>query len=114
MTDTSRLICSITAFIFLSLFVLVEYLPANYILERYMILTSERAVLNLISFIPIMIFFSLKTRDFGYSLLLIIVMVGQIMFVHVYADNYTIVTSSNEKKSQRKVQIYYSHDWNKA
>ncbi len=81
---------------------------------QLLILTSERAVLNLITFVPIMIFFSVKTSDSGYSLLLIIVMVGQVMFVHVYADNYTIATLSEKEKKSEKVQLHYSHYWNKA
>ncbi len=114
MTDTSRLICSITAFMFLALFILVEYLPAKFILELYVIFTSDRAVLNIIIFIPITLIVSIKIRDFGYALLLIIFMAGQIMFVHVYADNYTVATSSKQELKKEKVRIHYSHDWNKA
>lgn len=114
MTDTSRVICSITAFMFLALFVSVEHLPADYILKLYIILTSDRATLNLIIFIPIVIIFSIKTKDFGYALLLIITMTGQVMFIHVYADNYTIATSSKKETTAKDVKIYYSSDWNKA
>ena len=114
MTDTSRVICSITAFTFLAIFILVEHLPADYILQLYVILTSDRAILNLIIFIPIMIILSIKTKDFGYALLLIIIMTGQVMFVHVYADNYTIATSSKQETTTKDIKIHYSSSWNKA
>jgi len=114
MTDTSRVICSITAFMFLGLFVLVEYLPADFILQLYVILTSFEAILNLIIFIPIVIILSIKNSDFGYALLLIIFMSGQVMFVHVYADNYRVATSSKQEFKKKNIQYHYSLHWNKA
>lgn len=114
MTDTSRIICSITAFIFLAFFLLVEYMPADYILELYILLTSDRAILNMILFMPIMIFLSIKSRDFGFALFLIIFITGQVMFVHVYADNYRIITSFEGEQKTNKTRVHYSRDWNKA
>lgn len=114
MTDTSRLICSITALLLLALFLLVEYLSANFILKLYIVSTSDRAILNMILFIPIMLFLSIKSRDFGFALFLIILITGQVMFVHVYADNYTIATSFEKNIKTNKTRIHYSRDWNKA
>ena len=113
MTDLSRFICSITAFMFLALFVSIPYLPANLILELYVFFTQKILVLEMITLIPLVIFFGVKDKEWSYALFLIIFMTGQIMFVHVYADNYTIATSKKIEKSQ-KTMVRYSQNWNKA
>jgi len=113
MKDSSQLICSITAFLFLALFVSIEYLPATWVLQLYIILTSKITVFEMIGFIPVAIFYSIKDKDFGISLLLIIFMTGQTMFVHVYADKYTIATTQQNEKPV-KMKSYYYPNWNKA
>ncbi len=114
MTDKSRIICSITAFIFLALFVAIKYLPATWVLQLYIFATHQVAINMMVLFIPFMIYLSIIETNFGYSLFLIIIMAGQVMFVHVYADNYTIATSPQKEKATNKVKTHYSINWNKA
>ena len=68
----------------------------------------------MILLIPFLLYLSITEKNFGYSLFLIISMTGQVMFVHVYADNYTIATSPQKEKATNKVKVHYSINWNKA
>lgn len=110
MTDQGKIICSITAFSFLGLFISIPYLPANWVLELYVFMTQEVVAVVIISLIPVMIYFGIKDKEWGYALFLIIVMTGQVMFVHVYADNYHIAKTETPKP----LKIHYHAHWNKA
>ncbi len=114
MTDKSRIICSITAFLFLALFVSIKYLPATLVLQLYIIATHQVAITTMILLMPIMVYLSITDKDFGYSLLLIIFMAGQVMFEHVYADNYQLAVSSNIEKVKKTKVHHYDPNWNKA
>ncbi len=107
MTDKSRVICSITAFTVLAFFMTIEYFPADLILQIYIAVTSEIAIYELIGLAPLMLFFSVKEHDFGYVLLLIILMSGQVLFVNVYADTYQIETSPETQKPVENNRVFY-------
>lgn len=113
MTDTSRLFCAMTAFIFLGLSVSVEYLPATFIIKLYGFFTQKVVVLEMIALIPLVLFWGIKDKDWGYALFLIIFMTGQVIFVNVYADNYSLSKNAVNKKPKKAVDHYYPH-WNKA
>jgi len=67
----------------------------------------------MICMIPVMLFFAVKEKEWGYPLFLIIIMLGQIMFVHVFADTYKIA-SEERIQWKEKIEIkYYPHS-NKA
>ena len=107
MTDKSRLICSITAFTILTFFMTIEYFPADLILQIYIAVTSEIVIFEMIALAPLLLFFSIKERDFGNILFLIILMFGQIMFVNVYADQYQIEISPQTQKPLDSYNYYY-------
>lgn len=106
MTDKSRLICSITAFIILAFFMTIEYFPATLILQIYIAVTSEIATIEMIGLIPVAIYFSVNEKDFGNALFLIILITGQIMFVNVYADQYQIDISPQTQEPTNN-RYYY-------
>ena len=109
MTDKSRLICSITAFTLLTFFMTIKYFPATLILQIYIAVTSDIAIYEMIALAPLLLFFSIKEKDYGNILFLIILMIGQIMFVNVYADQYQIELSPHSQEPDNN--RYYYEPW---
>lgn len=98
MTKYTSILCIVIAFFFLSVFVGIRYIPADWVLYLYSILTSDNAIKITLALLPAFIIFSIFDNDYGHSLALIIFMSGQTMFVYVYADQYEISISSQDRK----------------
>ena len=108
MKNNYRLLCSVTATLFLVFFLLVEYLPLNLLLVLYTFLTSQFVIFLLISMIPFAFYYSFKDKDFGIILFWIIIMTGQFLFVHIFGNDYYVeINPENQKPLKYKYTPYF-------
>ena len=99
--------CSI-GFFFFSLFIYIEKLPFDFVFFLYGVLTSVVLKWMLVSMSPFVVYLAITERNIGFPLVLLALMGGQYMFVHHFADSYSLPFEKNkvEKKGRH---MYFPH-----
>ena len=106
-----NILSSLVAITFIIFFTYIEKIPVEYVFSIYYFITGP--LFKFCILITALTFFSFAVyyRNFSYILLISAFSFGQLLFVYVYDDRYSL--GSNEPKIEEKESNkYYSVHWN--
>ncbi len=110
-----RVIGTLLAFSFLFFFLFIEDVPVAWLLIIYGFFTASFIKISLVLIATLSILAGFVEKDWSLSVIVLVFLIGQVMFINVFTDKYSLGTEEKVESLMNEdhmPKFYYSDLWN--